>query len=363
MEHLNKLLADIREIGYRTYDATIFDMIGNGEKETVHSAMIGFLINPNAHEAGAYCLEKLLEKLAADKLAADKLAAFNQEAVSKVVLEYDLGPVVINEHPTGGRIDVYLEDASGCVLVIENKIYASDQKCQLLRYHNTLDDRNQPHILVYLTLFGNSPSGYSLGTDNQEVKSTLSSDDVITLSYGQINDWLAAIKDRCSPSISYNIEQYQDLINKLIMKETVINTILTSGDNYLSAVKIAENIENCRMELKRRFMQDLRQELSSDYETKDISHGKLVGIEIELEPNLTIKVLIDWRLYVSCEKPEHFGVKLNHGTWDYIGSNDDYNFHDGTSKVKEYLSAGKEGNPVIKEVATILKSKFQNNNR
>ena len=119
MEQLNKLLADIREIGYRTYDATIFDMIGNGEKETVHSAMIGFLINPNAHEAGAYCLEKLLEKL-----AADKLAAFNQEAVSKVVLEYDLGPVVINEHPTGGRIDVYLEDASGCVLVIENKIYA-----------------------------------------------------------------------------------------------------------------------------------------------------------------------------------------------------------------------------------------------
>ena len=357
MDSLENTLGDISNVCASTYDCTIFDMMGNSEKETMHSAMIGFLINPNAHEAGAYCLEKFLELL-----PANKSAAFNQKSVSKVVLEYDLGPVIINEHPTGGRIDVYLEDASGCALVIENKINASDQECQLLRYHNTLEDRNQPHILVYLTLFGNCPSGYSLGADTDKVQSMFSHDDVITLSYGKINEWLATVKDKCSPSITYNIEQYHDSINKLIMKETVVNTILTSGDNYLSAVKISENIENCRMELKRRFMQDLKQELS-DYATKDICDGKLIGIEIEFEPNVMIKVLIDWRLYVSCEKPELLGVKLNHGTWDYIGSNDDYNFHDGTSKVKEYLSTRNDGNPVIKEVATILKTKFQSNNR
>lgn len=35
MEQLNKLLADIREVCYRTYGATIFDMLGNGGKETI----------------------------------------------------------------------------------------------------------------------------------------------------------------------------------------------------------------------------------------------------------------------------------------------------------------------------------------
>lgn len=146
------------------------------------------------------------------------------------------------------------------------------------------------------------------------------------------------------------------------MKETVINTLLSSGDNYLSAVKIAESIEDCRMELKRMFIQDLRQELS-EYATKDISDGKLVGMEIVFEPNVMIKVLIDWRLYVSCENPELLWFKLNYGTWDYIGSGDEYNFHNGTSKVKEYLSTRNDGNPVIKEVATILKIKLQSNNR
>ena len=61
MEQLNKLLVDIREICYRTYGATIFDMLGNGGKETIHSAMIGFLINPNAHEAGGILLSGIHE--------------------------------------------------------------------------------------------------------------------------------------------------------------------------------------------------------------------------------------------------------------------------------------------------------------
>lgn len=333
---------------------TIFDMMGNSEKETMHSAMIGFLINPKAHEAGAYCLEKFLELL-----PANKSTAFNRKSVSKVALEYDLGSVVINEHPTGGRIDVYLEDASGCALVIENKIYACDQECQLLRYHNTLEDRKQPHTLVYLTLFGKCPSGYSLGADTKKVQTTLSPGDVTTLSYGKISEWLATIKDKCSPSIIYNIEQYQDLIIKLIMKETVINTILTSGDNYLSAVKIAENIENCRMELKRMFIQDLKHALS-DYSTKNVEDGKIVGLSVEIESNVTIDVLIDWRLYISCKKPDLLDIHLENVTWEYVGATyDEYNFHDGSSQVQRYLSTRNDGNPVVEDVANYLKSKFR----
>lgn len=335
-----------------TQECTIFDMMGNGSKETLHSAMIGFLINPYAHDAGAFCLQEFLKLF-----PEDKISSFNPESGYKVVLEYDLGPIVIDGCPTGGRVDIYVEDASGYVLVIENKIYAGDQQCQLLRYHNTLESRKQPHKLIYLTLFGNPPSKYSLGIES--VQSPLSVNEVMTISYRQVDQWLTSIKDECSPSIAYNIRQYQELISKLIMKETIIKTLLSSGDNYLSALKIAEYIEDCRMELKRMFIQDIKEALSG-YASEEISNGKLVGISIKLETNMTIDILIDWRLYISCKNSDNKGVKLENGTWEYIGGYDDYNFHNGSPKVIQYLTTRNEGNPVIKDVATILKAKFHN---
>lgn len=354
MEEEFCLLDSLSRINNQSHDATIFDMIGCSTKEAIHSAIIGFLINPNAHEAGAYCFQEFVKLL-----PADRIGTIGHEPIKTVALEYDLGPVVINDRPTGGRIDIYAEDACGHALVIENKIYAGDQECQLLRYHNTLEDRKQPHTLVYLTLFGKCPSDYSLGSETENVQSSLLPNDVITLSYRKIKEWLATIKDKCSPSIAYNVEQYRDLISKLIMKETVINTLLSSGDSYLSAVKIAESIEDCRMELKRMFIQDLRHALSG-YSTKNVENGKVVGLSIEIEPNVTIEVLIDWRLYISCNEPNLLGFHLENVTWEYVGATyDEYNFHGCSSQVKRYLSTRNDGNPVVADVASYLKSKFR----
>lgn len=354
MEEEFCLLDSLSRINNQSHDATIFDMIGCSTKEAMHSAIIGFLINPNAHEAGAYCFQEFVKLL-----PSDRIGTLKHEPIKKVALEYDLGPVVINERPTGGRIDIYAEYANGHALVVENKIYAGDQECQLLRYHNTLEDRKQPHTLVYLTLFGKCPSDYSLGSETEKAQASLLPDDVITLSYRRIKEWLVTIKDKCSPSIGYNVEQYHDLISKLIMKETVIHTLLSSGDNYLSAVKIAESIEDCRMELKRMFVQDLRHALS-DYSTKNVENGKVVGLSIEIESNVTIDVLIDWRLYISCNKPNLLGFHLENVTWEYVGATyDEYNFHDCSSQVKRYISTRNDGNPVVADVASYLKSKLR----
>lgn len=352
MNDFEDIFVAMSKVHTSTHDCTIFDMIGNGSKETMHSAMISFLINPNSHEAGAYCLQEFMKLLPADRVGV------MHEAVNKVILEYDLGPVIINEHPKGGRIDIYVEDAFGYVMAIENKIYASDQECQLLRYHNTLEDRKQPHTLVYLTLFGKTPSKYSLGSATETIQTPLSPDDVITLSYGKINNWLTAIKGKCNSSIAYNIEQYQCLIQKLIMKETVINTILSSGNNYSCAVKIAEYIEDCRIGLKRMFIHDLKEALSG-FATNVIDDGKIVGLSIDLESNVKIDVLIDWRLYISCKEPDLIDVRLENGTWEYVGSYDEYNFHDCSSQVKRYLSTRNDGNPVVADVASYLRSKFR----
>lgn len=55
-----------------------------------HSAMIGFLINPNAHEAGAYCFQEFMKLL-----PADRVGTLRHEPIKTVALEYDLGPVAM----------------------------------------------------------------------------------------------------------------------------------------------------------------------------------------------------------------------------------------------------------------------------
>ena len=142
------------------------------------------------------------------------------------------------------------------------------------------------------------------------------------------------------------------------MEETIINNLLSSGDNYFSAIKIAEHIEDCRIKLKRMFIQDLKEELSG-YVTDEIEDGKIVGLRIDLESNVSIDVLIDWRLYISCNEPNLLGFHLENVTWEYVGAYDEYNFHDGSSQVKRYLSTRENGNPVITDVANHLISRFQ----
>ena len=106
------------------------------------------------------------------------------------------------------------------------------------------------------------------------------------------------------------------------------------------------------------FIQDLRLALSG-YSTKNVENGKVVGLSIEIESNVTIEVLIDWRLYISCNEPNLLGFHLENETWEYVGAYDEYNFHDGSSQVKRYLSTRENGNPVIADVVNHLKSRFQ----
>lgn len=174
-------------------------MAGKSASETVHSAIIGFLLNPNAHEAGTECLKEFI-----NLFPDGSLGRFNPETVAEVTIEKDFSPVNITEKPTGGRADIYLEDREGNVVVIENKIYAGDSECQLLRYHNSLTDMGKSPSIIYLSLKGNQPSNRSLG----EGKNLLNIDAVNILSYADIQQWLSKILDYCSPEMKSNVEQY-----------------------------------------------------------------------------------------------------------------------------------------------------------
>ena len=365
IESISNLLKAVSEITSTTSDSTLFDMIGNGSRERVHSAIIGFLLNPNAHDGGEKCLKEFIKYISQKAALGDFKPDFN----TKVELEKDLGSVSVDcSRPTGGDVDIFIEDKNGHALVIENKIYATDGTCQLLRYHNSLNDLGRPHTLIYLTLFGKKPSDRSLGCLSPNVIEPLKKELVTNITYSDVNKWLSDIKQYCSRAIIQNIEQYQSLINKLIMKEQLTNQILSSGESYKAAINVAKNLEDARMTLKREFISHLRSKLTEllvnderySFENySNLSNSKLVGFTICFKPSgLRFDVVIDWRLYIACNRNYPDILQNDNGTWDYVGGVDAYNFHDCSELVSEYLSSEDERNVVTfcaaKQIIEIL---------
>lgn len=358
IESIQQLLIQelLRKVGSSATAQTpsLLEMIGKGTSETIHSAIIGFLLNPMAHENGRECLKEFIMQF-----PDETFGNFNPERVIEVKTEKDLGEVQYglfnNMYPTGGRADIYLEDAEGNVIVIENKIYAGDSDCQLLRYHNSLNDAKKSHVLVYLTLKGTPPSDLSLGSDNPNIKTPLTAESVKFLSYSSIQQWLDKISSFCSPQIKSNIEQYAQLLNNLLMEKQIFDEILSSGNSYRAAIDIAKHLEDARMYLKGDFMSSLKNELIQDLwiqehfaigEYNNPKNSKLVGLTLNSRSSdLSFDVVIDWRLYLSCNRP--CPEILRQETWDYIGSDkDSYNFHDCSELISEYLSSS-EGKRTI----------------
>lgn len=355
MDSISRLLQKVSEISSTNREPTLVEMAGKSTSETVHSSIIGFLLNPNAHEAGTECLKEFVKLF-----PEGALGKFNPEKVVEVTTEKDLGPVNISDYPTGGRVDIYLEDREGNVVVIENKIYAGDSECQLLRYHNSLTDKCKSPFIIYLSFKGNQPSNESLGEKNSCVKNPLGIDCVKVLSYTGIQQWLSKILDYCPPEMKSNVEQYSRLISNLLMENKIHEEILSSGESYKAAIVVAKNLEDARMTLKREFISNLRMKLTEllchdeRYSFEDYSNprnSKLVGFTICSKPSgLRFDVVIDWRLYITCNRNYPKILKEDNGTWDYVGGRDAYNFHDCSELVDEYLSS-EDGKQMIPSCA------------
>lgn len=180
----------------------IFNTIGLWSEEVrLHSALIGELLNPNgSHGASSLFLKAFLDVMGIDE------GYLDYGSCSPNILERVIGAVTETD---GGRIDIIIEDGKRAI-IIENKIYAPDQKNQLLRYHNYGKKKfPKGYELLYLTLDGHDPSDGSLGGKEFDYKS---------ISYEtEIVEWL----EKClkvAPDglpVSSVIRQYIDLIKQL----------------------------------------------------------------------------------------------------------------------------------------------------
>lgn len=219
----------------------VFEVLGVQTSEVrLHSAFIAELINPQgSHGLGSKFLNAFVEDVV------KKCKSFELNiATSRITPEYNIGPIS-EDYRDGGRIDILVQDEYGHLVIIENKIYAGDQPCQLLRYHNYAERHRkldqEKYILLYLTLYdGNMPSDGSIGDDPFEY---------FCISYRtHILNWLEKCVELASrfPLIRETIQQY--IINLKNILSIMANNdleryleILTSKENVFTTISILES--------------------------------------------------------------------------------------------------------------------------
>ncbi len=214
----------------------VFRILGMEAYEVqTHSAFLGELLNPEgAHGQGCLYLKlflNLLAELDTNKTSQTQLSdSFHAES-ARLELEAHIGQID-TEYTEGGRIDIVLTDSRGNHIFIENKIYAGDQKNQLLRYH-----RHDPKAaLFYLTLYGSTPPKESLGNGDFAVRP-------ISYQY-HILQWLVLCRKESAmlPTVREALTQYIELIRYLTqqtanktMKEEIKKLIVKDPD-YIEVI-------------------------------------------------------------------------------------------------------------------------------
>lgn len=169
LHHTSRLLHVDTQIQRATgRNFNIFSVLGIiGYEAWTHSPMLGEILSPaGRHGQGGKFLSAFI-RLLNRRLEArrglqvevgDTDNCVLDVATARVIREYYIGPVT---ETSGGKIDLLIEDAKGSRIIIENKIFAADQKNQLARYRHF----GPKAYLVYLTLDGKEPP-------NEVVKTT-----------------------------------------------------------------------------------------------------------------------------------------------------------------------------------------------
>ncbi len=221
----------------------VFRILGLETSETrTHSAFVAQLLDPKGnHGKGTVFLELFLRQTGLQEFSLNGAV---------VQIEKHIG-FIDTQWKEGGRIDILVRNNAGQAVAIENKIYAGDQKNQLLRYHSYCSGKFKEFHLLYLTLDGREPSDLSKGT----MDGPSSPIDCKHISYSDhIIEWLQACNKEVAlqPIIRETIVQYINLIKYLTgqnMEDSLVDeisdSILKNGEDSLKAVfEIHKSIYN-----------------------------------------------------------------------------------------------------------------------
>ena len=230
----------------------------------LHSNLIAELLNPK----GSHGQRDLYLQLFMKQLDIDEFVT----SASNLEVEAYIGP--INEdYTSGGRVDIAITDSSRNQIYIENKIYAYDQKNQLLRYYNN----NNKALIFYLTLDGGEPSVESTGVNPEKGRYRC-------ISYSNdIIEWLLSCKKESAslPIIRETLTQYIHLIKSLTGQLGEIGVQKEIEDLLIENPDLVDAINQCHSVL-----QSMLNKSNDKFKKCMNEHFK--NLEIELQNGISI---------------------------------------------------------------------------
>ena len=222
-----KKLAQIRkkyediEVEQRTA-FNIFTILRNrGEEVGLHSKFLGTLLNPNAgHKSNLF--QKLFIEHIVNAMFSSRPIPLNQEFDCDIELSVSRSTeskedIEDNKKTNRDQIDICMR-SKDFTIIIENKIYARDQKNQLQRYFEVAKKWNVSEkniFILYLNLFGHDISDFGRGRLCKE------DGDYQVISYKEhIINWLKKCEEVGEHEhIKQTIIQYRRLIERLTGQE------------------------------------------------------------------------------------------------------------------------------------------------
>lgn len=292
----------------------LIKLMGMASSEVnTHTPIIADLLNPNGqHGQGNTFLKLFLEYFSIDFSLASKVNV-EREKRSK-----------------NDQIDILIENESK-IIIIENKIYASDQEKQLYRYYEYCIRQKKKPILIYLSMQNSTPSRRSLGMivrgeDGSYYlnEPSLQKVELLVLNYkDDLLDWLDLIKKYSlnKPNLNSGIEQYINLILQMtgqVMtnKSEIKKLLLDTQVNEFQAISDLCNVfrsSDFRGELLYRFFESVGSDIvrNSEFESSiDLAYTNTVKIQYNLD---------------NCKKWFKSKSLNNRKTRDFIGVLFDHN--------------------------------------
>lgn len=212
-KNIDSFNKDCEKIKKKYTTKSLPEILNVGRKEMNHSAFIAWLLDPNeAHELGDIPLKNFFEILVKRDKQQDLSRHNNCQKYSPQGL---LNPTFNNikltverttEKKDNGRVDIVVEgeiNGEKFGLIIENKVYSTEQNKQTETYFNTYNDKYDRCFFVYLTPLSAHEIDSLQGPE-------CACKDFIQINYQDILDkiLLPSLKERISSRIKIIIEEY-----------------------------------------------------------------------------------------------------------------------------------------------------------
>lgn len=247
-------------------DYNLFKVIRMTSDEVkVHSAFISDLLSPDGLHGMGFVFTDLFLKMLSDKFKSDSFYESFPSQNAKVSYEVHIDK---KKEDTGGRTDIEV-CANGDKIIIENKIYASDQENQLIRYDNYGKSSANEYRLLYLSLDGEVKNeSITCKTPHGYLKK---GKDFFCISYEEdMLKWLELCKKEAvsKPLLREGIAHYINLIKHLTgqtmnseLKEELADLIVKSPEHISNLSYIKQSIKLAEEKLQICFWEKLKKEL------------------------------------------------------------------------------------------------------